>query len=62
MQILGFWQLTEKDQPPEEYYGDDEMIKEWFDSVKARYSEGSGSEPMETVPQTQNELTKELLG
>jgi len=62
MSVIGFWELREEDQPPVEYYGDDEALKEWFAAVKEKYAHNDEDEPLEKVPQVQNEATKELLG
>lgn len=63
MTILSYWELSEEDRPPEEYWGDDDALEEWFKAVKARHgTPGSGSEPLEDVPQTGNEYVKEFLG
>lgn len=65
MTLIGFWELPDEDSPPEEFYGNDEALKEWFDSVKARrkeqFSRGRGDEPMEEVPQMTNEALREMF-
>lgn len=64
MTILGYWEMGEKDAPPEEYYGNDEAITDWFKAVKARRENpgGSADEGLEIVPQTSNEYVKEVMG
>lgn len=55
---MGFWEIPEEDQPPQEFYGDDERISQWFDEVKLRRRSkvsGGGSD-LEEVPLMENEL------
>jgi hypothetical protein len=64
MTVLGWWELPEEDQPPEQYWGDDDALKEWFEAVKQRRKDranGDSSEPLEEVPQVSNEWARELL-
>jgi len=53
-------------QPPEDAWGDDERIDEWFSMLKAEREakagrHGGSGEALEEVPQTQNEYARELL-
>lgn len=50
--------MTEQDRPPESIWLNDEALDEHFAAVKARYA--SGSSGTESVPLSQNELTREL--
>jgi hypothetical protein len=56
MSILSFYELPEEDRPPEEFYGDDEAMSQWFESVRARRRNGSGGSDDVEVPMTRNEI------
>ena len=66
MQVLGWWELPEDEQPPQEMWGLDDRLKEWWEAVEAKRKDrnsgsSSGTEPMETVPTTQNEYAAQLM-
>lgn len=54
--------MTEKDQPPEAIWLNDEAINEHFDRVKARYGAGAtdDKDDDDEVPLSQNEMTRNL--
>jgi len=54
--------MAEDEQPPESYYGDDDALMSWFESVKQKRNDRYKSkETLEEVPQVQNEAARELL-
>lgn len=53
--------MTDKDQPPERIWLDEEAITEHFERVKARYGGGSAMEEVPQAPLEQNELTRGLI-
>lgn len=57
MAILGYWEMPEEDVPPEEYWGDDEAIREWFEAVKQRRRDpnAASEQRMEKVPMWANQ-------
>ncbi len=67
LQVLGWWELPEEEQPPPTIWGLDDRLKEWWAAVdeqrKDKYagSSGGSGEALETVPTTQNEYATELL-
>lgn len=63
MSVLGFYELPEEDQPPEQLWGNDDGLKQWFDEVKQRHKDryGSRDDDLEDVPQMQNEYAREVL-
>lgn len=65
--ILGYYEhLTEDDVPPEEMWGNDDALAEWFEEVKIRHK--SADTPSERIPEpeepqqgfTHNTLIDEL--
>lgn len=62
MAILGYWEMPEEDVPPEEYWGDDEAIGEWFEAVKQRRKNPDAvtDEKLEEVPMMSNEAAAGL--
>lgn len=61
MTVLGWFELPERDQPPEAIWLDPEALEEHFQRVKDRYAAGTSSED-EHVSLSQNELTRGLRG
>lgn len=65
--VMSWWKLPEDEQPPQEIWGLDDELELWWADVEVRRKEkygspdGSGSEPMTTVPMDQNEYAKSLL-
>jgi hypothetical protein len=58
--VLGWFELPDEDQPPQEIWLDDEKLAAHFEKVRDRYRSASGNSGMESVPQAdlpQNELT-----
>lgn len=52
---------SEDEVPPEEMWGHDEGLIQWFKDVKAKRENSSGSSTMETIPDmNENELTNQL--
>lgn len=63
--VLGFFELPEDDQPPEEIWHHTERLEEWFKAVKQRRDNPDMKpidEPMEESEMTSNSLTDEILG
>ena len=64
--VLGYMELPKDEVPPEEIWGHDERLQEWFKAVeKARQSgEKMPSQDEEEIPANWlgNELTKDLIG
>lgn len=63
---LGYLELPEADQPPEEIWHHNERLQEWFKAVKQN-RENPGMEPIEEVDDDdptmmRNELLAELMG
>lgn len=47
-EVLGFYELPTEDQPPQEIWHSSERMKEWFDGVKQRRTDGaSGLDPID---------------
>ena len=63
LQVLGWWELPEDEQPPPEMWGLDNRLKEWWAAVEQRRNDkyGKPAEAMEDVPQMQNEYATELM-
>lgn len=60
MNVLGWCEMREEDQPPEKIWLDDDALNEHFTAVKERYSSGSAMESIDDEPMEQNLLTKKL--
>lgn len=59
--VLGFGELEEDDQPPEEIWLNDEALIDHFDDLKRRRSSReSGDEEIPGAEWQQNEITKGL--
>lgn len=64
LSVLGWLELSEEDQPPEEIWLNGELINAHFEVVAERYkTQAAGAGSSEAVPDpemTENELTKGL--
>ena len=58
--VLGWYELPADDQPDESIWLDSEALDDHFRRIKDRYSRDSGMEPIEDVPDAQNEFTRDL--
>lgn len=60
MTVLGYFEVPEDEQPPEEMWGNDEALIAWFEEIK-RQRANPDSRGMEPIPDMQeNELTKQF--
>lgn len=56
--VLGYFEISEDEQPPEEMWGNDDQLVSWFEEVK-RQRANPDSTRMEPIPDMQeNELAK----
>lgn len=58
--VIGFQEMREEDQPPEDIWLDQEALNDHFQRLKEKYSSNSGGEPMQLVDLDQNEMTRDL--
>jgi hypothetical protein len=57
-QVLGFLELPEDDVPPEEFWGSEERLAEWFEGVKARHdAQAKGLMPIEDFDEDATDMT-----
>jgi hypothetical protein len=64
LQVLGFLELPDDEQPDESIWGNPARLEEWFRVVQQRRENpGSGSEavPQADEDMSRNELTEQLL-
>jgi hypothetical protein len=52
--------LPDEDQPPEEFYLNDDALVEHFEMVRARYKKKYGNDEEEVPDLEQNDLTRAL--